>query len=931
MIELRTIGSLEVTRSGEGDVSAQLTQPKRLALLVYLATARPRGFHRRDTLLALFWPELDSRHARGALSQALRHLREVLGPGVVVTRGRGEVGVDPAGLWCDVIAFETSASKGDAENALALYRGDFLQGVHVSGVVEFERWMEGERARLRDLAARLAWMLAEREERAGIANAAGYWARCAAALTLNDEIAVRRHVALLHRVGDRAGAVAVYDEFARRFKADYSEAPSLETQAFIHELRARAPEKRAGQSTREPQRGAALEQSSVSLGDSVASDHQTGDGTEADETGGQPISMKHVATPDGATRTTATARSFSLADARAAVAPHTPRSMTWALAGVAVGVLTTLVITGLTRSQRQAQSPSRLDLVLPHNATPHVADFGEFGSIALSPEGSAIVYIGGPARSLFLRALDEPLPQRLEGTDGATCPSFSPDGRWIAFIAKGHLNKVAVRGGPPITIADSAAGCGVWTDRSEIVFNRRGSLYRVRADGGSVSVVTAMDWSKRIGVMIPSHALPGGNDALICVSEDGRLSRMQLGVVSLQSGRVTRLTEGAFSRCPARYTNGYVVFGENRRIFAAPFSLRSHEFTGPPVALFRDTVASFGTAANGTLAYVAATPRAFSLVAVGEGGKIRTVGGKADDARLRGSPPTPLDTGLYAWPRLSPDGKRVVMEMLTAGQGGTPPGDLWVYDIASGTVSRLTTNSTGIQPLGWTADSRSVVFIQIDSGNIGGPRRVMTQPWDGSASARELIRFPERFSGSINTMFDFSIDRRHRYAAFVVGNFSDTADILIAPLDTPSAARPLVATRAREFQARLSPAANLVAYTSNETGRDEVYIRSFLGPPQRLQVSADGGWQPLWSADGRHLYYRAPGYMMRATISRRAAISVVRSDTLFRDGFNQHDVVNYDVFPGGKELLMIRTNAPGQVHAAVVLNWPGLRQRATMR
>jgi dipeptidyl aminopeptidase/acylaminoacyl peptidase len=268
------------------------------------------------------------------------------------------------------------------------------------------------------------------------------------------------------------------------------------------------------------------------------------------------------------------------------------------------------------------------------------------------------------------------------------------------------------------------------------------------------------------------------------------------------------------------------------------------------------------------------------------------------------------------------------MEMLTAGQRGA----LWVYDIASGTVSRLTNYVTGIQPLGWTSDGRSVVFTQIDSGRIGGPRRIVSQPWDGSAPARELIRFPERFARSIYTLFDITIGPPHGYAAFVVGNFSDTADIWVAPLDTPHMARPLVATKAREAQPRLSPDGSLLAYTSDETGRPEVYIRSLLGSSTRVQVSTGGGWQPLWSRDGRQLFYRAPGFMMRATIARRTGLRAVRRDTLFRDVFNLHDVVNYDVFPGGKELVMIRPNPPGPTRAAVVLNWPEfLRQRAASR
>jgi len=863
MIELRTMGSFELTRSSEGDVSAELTQPKRLALLVYLAAARPRGFHRRDTLLALFWPELDTQHAGGALSQALSHLREVLGSGIVVSRGRSEVGIDPDRLWCDAAAFEDTAREGDAERALALYRGDFCQGLHVPGVMEFERWLEDERARRRDLAIRLAWTLAEQEERTGHAATAAHWARRAAALTVNDEVAVRRQIALLERLGDRAGALAVYDEFARRFAADYGVAPSSETQAFIRQVR--SLDRVAGRTSPAP-----------------------------------PSAGVDSAIP----------------------ALHAPARRSFHVQG-ALAVVVALVVGVLAAEWARPQPPPQLswfDLALHDSATPR-ADFGFDGAIALSPDGSLLAYVGASTRSLFLRALDEPSLRRVAGSDGANCPSFSPDGRWIAFTSSSRLKKVAVRGGSPITITDSVAGCGVWTDRNEILFNGREHLYRVPADGGPVSLVTRRDSTKRIGAMVPSYALPGGRAALICLSEDV-MAKWQIAVVALPSGQITRLTAGGSPRCPARYANGYVVFGQKRAIVAAPFSVRALRFTGPEAVLVRDTMAYFSTAGNRSLAYISAAPQTHSLVAVSEGGNARRLGGSADERRLRGSTPMPLDTGRYAWPRLSPDGKRVVMEMLSAGPAVSPGGP-WVYDIASRTLSRLTGDRWGIQPLGWTSNGREIVFTQIDSGNIGGPRRIVAQPWDGSAPAREFISFPARFTGSIYTLFDISVGPPHGYAAFVIANFSDSADIWIAPLDTPTAARPLVATRAREAQPRLSPDGSLLAYTSDETGREEVYVRSLLGR-RRLQVSAEGGWQPLWSVDGHNLFYRAPGYMMRARIFGRLEFTLGSRDTLFRDVFSQHDVVNYDIFPNGKELLMIRPNAPAPAHIAVVLNWPEL-------
>lgn len=157
MLPCRTFGALELSDSGGRERTAVLSQPKRVALLVYLAVANGSGFHRRDSLLALFWPELDQDHARAALRQALTFLRHELGDEVIRTRGAEEVGVDAERFWCDVVAFDDALRAGDLQRAVELYRADFLPGFHVSGCAEFARWLGEQRSRLRDRAAEAAW------------------------------------------------------------------------------------------------------------------------------------------------------------------------------------------------------------------------------------------------------------------------------------------------------------------------------------------------------------------------------------------------------------------------------------------------------------------------------------------------------------------------------------------------------------------------------------------------------------------------------------------------------------------------------------------------------------------------------------------------------------------------------------------------------
>jgi serine/threonine-protein kinase len=241
MIELRTLGTLALRAPNGEDLHSVLAQPKRVALLAYLALARPRGFHRRDTLLALLWPEQDEQHARWALNQALRHLRTALGKETVPSRGDGEIGIDARALWCDAVELEAAIEADDPARALGLYRGDLLEGFHVSGCGEFERWLEEERVWLRRRAARAAATLAHREEARGEPVAAGHWARRAFALAPDDEGEARNLIELLGRLGDRAGAVQAYEDFARRLRVEYEVEPAPETLATITAVRARQP------------------------------------------------------------------------------------------------------------------------------------------------------------------------------------------------------------------------------------------------------------------------------------------------------------------------------------------------------------------------------------------------------------------------------------------------------------------------------------------------------------------------------------------------------------------------------------------------------------------------------------------------------------------------------------------------------------------
>jgi len=242
MFRLRTLGQVDLRDSEGREVSAVLVQPKRLALLVYLAQTTAAGFQRRDLLLPMFWPDLPEERARNALRQALHQLRQALGKDIVLSRGIDALAVNGSRLWCDACAFDTALNRGDLDEALGVYGGDLLPGFAVEGAAEFDRWLDDTRTHLRERAVRAAWTLSEQHERTGQVPEAVASARRAAALAQDDEAGLRQLMALLDRVGDEAGVVEAYANFAHRLQRDFGEKPSGQTTALVETIRARPRE-----------------------------------------------------------------------------------------------------------------------------------------------------------------------------------------------------------------------------------------------------------------------------------------------------------------------------------------------------------------------------------------------------------------------------------------------------------------------------------------------------------------------------------------------------------------------------------------------------------------------------------------------------------------------------------------------------------------
>ena len=245
MQTLRMLGSIGLTGSDGVEVDALLRQPKSVALLAYLAMPRPGAWHRRDVLLATFWPELSQSRARAALRSALHLLRRHLDDDTIRTRGDDEVALDSARLATDVAAMLDDVAAHAHDRAVARYAGAFLPGLYITDAPEFERWLERERTRLNETVVRAAAALIDQRETAGDLPGAIEAARRASELSPDDEGVMRRHVALLDRIGDRVGALAVFERFRARISQEFGTDPSAATLALIDDLRTRTTSRAA--------------------------------------------------------------------------------------------------------------------------------------------------------------------------------------------------------------------------------------------------------------------------------------------------------------------------------------------------------------------------------------------------------------------------------------------------------------------------------------------------------------------------------------------------------------------------------------------------------------------------------------------------------------------------------------------------------------
>ncbi|HVT43689.1 MAG TPA: protein kinase [Thermoanaerobaculia bacterium] len=583
----------------------------------------------------------------------------------------------------------------------------------------------------------------------------------------------------------------------------------------------------------------------------------------------------------------------------APVVPTRRRRERFAWAAVTLAVLLAIAIGSVAFLRRP--EPSRV-IRFEINPPPETAffPFDELG-MAISPDGRSIALAtisrDGKQR-LFLRAIDAIDAAALPETTGAAYPFWSPDGRFIAFFADGKLKKVARDGGPPLVIADAASGRGgVWGTDGTILFapNIYSGIHRVSANGGTSEAITQLDPATDVSHRWP-HLLPDGKHFVFLLrsQRDGGRQPGRLMLASLDGKEQRPLLENASN---AIYAGGHLFFGRDGSLMAQRFDLRGLEMLGDPVTVVPmklsywepKNLISFSVSDKGLLVYLPTRSVSEELRILDRSGR------QADRIGTQGN----FDAGSA----FSPDGKRVVF---SRGEDQRQ-NDVWFYDRERKRVSRMTFEPGEYWSLSWTPDGSTLYFTSQPKGVPQIYRRSLTV-----AGGTELV-----FENNVwKWMGGFAPDGKH----FMVSEQSPDGGMDLWLHRTDSDERTLfLKTPSNEIDARFSPDGKWVAYTSDETGVPEVYVRHIANPADQWQVSSGGGMVARWRADGRELFYITPdGTVMAVTVQTGDRFEPSEPVRLF-DIEARGEIFRpslHDVSPGG-DLFLVLTPGKGTTVPAI--------------
>jgi serine/threonine-protein kinase len=518
------------------------------------------------------------------------------------------------------------------------------------------------------------------------------------------------------------------------------------------------------------------------------------------------------------------------------------------------------------------------------------------GGIAISNDGRQIAYMTG--EGLVLRSRDR-LETTLLGGLGTFpgSPFFSPDGQWIAFPDAPVLKKVSVKGGQPVVIGEiGSAATGTWATEG-IVFANVSGLFRLPVEGGpSEQIPIAVGATEQI---TEPDILPGGRAVLYTVipsrgivSPIANVDASRVEVVDLETGTGKVLIRGGAS---ARYAaSGHLLYRSRESLQAVAFDARRLELAGDPTPVVNEAIVEFAIAGDGTLSYLSTgrrEPR--TMVWVDRQGREEPLG----------TPPR-----WYLYPRISPDGTRIAVDVLGEDR------DIWMWDPRRKTLERFTLDTAGNPLVAWSPDGRRVAF----GSDRFGPTNLYLQAADGSGEPERVLA-----SDHIQMPIAFAPDGRLLVSEEVQGQ---GRNIHVLTLDGQRRMEVLIATPANELHAEVSPNGKWIAYDSNESGQFEVYVRPYPNAGDaRWRISLQGGRQPLWSRNGQELFYRDfSGAVMSMAVTETPTFiqgettKILEGGPYFGGG-QAGSARTYDIAPDGRRFLMIKEGAPATANSIVVV------------
>jgi serine/threonine protein kinase/Tol biopolymer transport system component len=547
-------------------------------------------------------------------------------------------------------------------------------------------------------------------------------------------------------------------------------------------------------------------------------------------------------------------------------------------------------------SQTASDSPVVRFAVEPDST--HIPIIAGTWSVIPSPDGSSIVYTatdkGRP--KLYIRKLDELYGREIPGTVTASQPIFSPDGKWLAFIADGRHKKVLVSGGTPVTLREGGANNGAdWASGDRIVLGAesdKSGLAWFSAAGGELNEFTTPA-NKNEQHLWPIVLADGKTIAFTIWDGKGK-EGSHIGITSIDGGGFTDL--GVVGIAPVGVFAGHLVYVQvDGTVMAVPIDVGARKVTGSPAPVLDQIPvcpscngdAAIRASSSGALAYMTGATQT-RLVTVDLIGGVKSLRPQLAN---------------YADPRVSPDGKNVAVSVATGTQRS-----IWVLNIATSTFTRTSTFGRDVAPA-WSADGKQIYFVSVG----GSSRGIWRQPVDGSAPAVKVL--DENVTNDVAPTPD---GKQLLFSSFPGTSF----DIFVKTVGDSARARPWLATPAFEFSVAVSPDSKWVAYVSTESGGPEVYVRALSGEGGRVQISAGGGNEPVWSADGRKIYYRTyPSRFLIATLSTAPTIALVSRDSLELGTFAiATGAPAYSPTPDGRKFVALQADAAG-VRVISVSNW----------